>query len=76
MSKLITSLHLGEDQIRIFEGRTLTYEKCAVVSFQGKDGWGVTMNIFPEHVDTFLNKPEMQTSFLTFAKQKLGMEAE
>ncbi|MCR9569979.1 hypothetical protein NB524_06410 [Vibrio alginolyticus] len=75
MTKLITSLHLGEDQIRIFEGRTLTYEKCAVVCFQGKDGWGVTMNIFPEHVDTFLNTPSMQISFLAFAKQKLGVSA-
>jgi hypothetical protein len=75
MSKHIHSLHLGEDQIRIYEGRTLTHEKCAVVSFQGKDGWGVTMNIFPEHVDTFLNTPSMQTSFLAFAKEKLGVAA-
>ncbi|MFB1072325.1 hypothetical protein [Vibrio diabolicus] len=75
MSKLITSLYLGDDQIQIFEGRTLTFEKCAVVSFQGQDGWGVTMNIFPEHVDTFLNTPSMQTSFLAFAKEKLGVTA-
>ncbi|HCG8683763.1 TPA: hypothetical protein ACPHRY_002685 [Vibrio antiquarius] len=75
MSKLITSLYIGDDQIQILEGRTLTFEKCAVVSFQGQDGWGVTMNISPDHVDTFLNTPSMQTSFLAFAKEKLGVAA-
>lgn len=73
MNKLITSLDIGEDNVRIFEGRTSMHEKCAVVLFQGKDGWGVTMNIYPEHVDTFLNTPEMQTSFLAFSKEKLGV---
>lgn len=73
MSQHIHSLYLGDDEIKIHEGRTPTFEKCAVVSFQGQDGWGISMNIVPEHVDTFLNTPSMQTSFLAFAKQKLGV---
>lgn len=73
--KKIASLSVSEDTIHMYEGRTQAYEQCAVVYFAGPEGWGVTMNIFPEHVDTFINTPELQTSFLAFAKEKLGVTA-
>ena len=73
--KKITSLSVGEDRIHVFEGRTETYEKCAVAYFAGPDGWGVTMNIRLEELESFVNTADWQQRFVEFAKEKLGMVA-
>ncbi|EIU6868814.1 hypothetical protein [Vibrio parahaemolyticus] len=74
--KKITSLSVDEDKIQVFEGRTATFEKCAVAYFAGPEGWGVTMNIRIEELESFVNKPHWQKRFVVFAKEKLGMEYE
>ncbi|MBG0760916.1 hypothetical protein BOO22_16015 [Vibrio cidicii] len=71
----ITSLTVGEDTIELYNGRTSNYEECVVAYFQGPDNWGVTMNIRPEELDSFVDKTEWQSAFIAFAKNKLGMGA-
>ncbi|HBC3447581.1 TPA: hypothetical protein KDY51_001438 [Vibrio parahaemolyticus] len=73
--KKITSLSVDEDKIQVFEGRTATFEKCAVAYFAGPEGWGVTMNIRIEELESFVNEPDWQKRFVVFAKEKLGMVA-
>ncbi|HEQ3533766.1 TPA: hypothetical protein VGS95_002081 [Vibrio parahaemolyticus] len=51
----------------------MTFEKCAVAYFAGPEGWGVTMNIRIEELESFVNKPDWQKRFVVFAKEKLGM---
>ncbi|TOG86590.1 hypothetical protein CGI91_22850 [Vibrio parahaemolyticus] len=74
--KKITSISVDEDTIHVYEGRTAAYEKCAVAYFAGPDGWGVTMNIRIEELESFLNEPDWQKRFIEFAKEKLGIEYE
>ncbi|MCZ2368183.1 hypothetical protein [Vibrio diabolicus] len=71
--KKIASLAIGEDQIHVLEGRADTYEKCAVAYFAGEDGWGVTMNIQFEELESFTNSLAWQKRFIEVAKEKLGM---
>ena len=73
--KKLTSIKVDQERIDIFEGRTQTYEKCAVAYFAGPEGWGVTMTIRLDELDCFLNKPDWQKRFIEFAKNKLGMAA-
>ena len=71
----IVSVSVGDDVIQIHEGRTERYEKCAIARFVGPEGWGVTMTISIKEIDTFLNSISMQTLFLSYAKEKLGLAA-
>ncbi|EJL6393189.1 hypothetical protein NMR99_000168 [Vibrio navarrensis] len=71
----IALLTVGEDTITLYNGRTSNYEECVVAYFQGPDGWGVAMNIRPEELDSFVNRPLWQSAFIAFAKNKLGMGA-
>ncbi|OEA64479.1 hypothetical protein BBM68_05325 [Vibrio parahaemolyticus] len=73
--KKITSLSVDGNQIQVLEGRTDAYEQCAVAYFAGPDGWGVTMNIRLEELESFVNTLEWQKRFVEFAKDKLGMVA-
>ncbi len=75
-NKRITSVSVGDDVIQILEGRTKTYEKCAIVYFAGPEGWGITMTIRLEEVEDFLKSPDTQTLFVKFSKEKLGIEYE
>lgn len=71
----IATLVLDGDIIDVIHGRTSDQQPCAIAHFNGQDGWGVTMNIRTEELDTFLESPAHQRAFVTFAKIKLGMEA-
>lgn len=71
--KKIVSISIDEDTIHVYEGRTATYERCAVAYFAGRDGWGVTMNIQLEEVERFTNDPVWQKRFIDIAKEQLGL---
>ncbi|MFH4586448.1 hypothetical protein [Vibrio alginolyticus] len=71
--KKIASLTIDADTIQVYEGRTATFEKCAVAYFAGPCGWGVTMNIKLEDLNRFTNDPVWQKRFIDIAKEKLGM---
>lgn len=75
-NKRITSVSVGDDVIQILEGRTKTYEKCAIAYFAGSEGWGITMTMRLEEVECFLKSPDIQRQFVRFSKEKLGMEYE
>lgn len=81
-NKRITSVSVGDDVIQILEGRTKTYEKCAIAYFAGPEGWGITLTIRleeveeVEEVEVFLKSPDTQTLFVKFSKEKLGIEYE
>ena len=75
-NKRITSVSVGDDVIQILEGRTKTYEKCAIAYFAGPEGWGITTTIRLEEVEGFLKSPDIQRQFVRFSKEKLGMEYE
>lgn len=74
--KRITSIVIGGERIEIVEGRTPNYEKCAVAYFAGPEGWGVTMDIQFDELETFVNDAQWQKKFIAFAKEKLGIEYE
>ncbi|MCY9805346.1 hypothetical protein OTK51_18135 [Vibrio scophthalmi] len=71
----ISSLQIDEERIDLFEGRTLSYDKCALAYFAGPEGWGVTMNIQLGELDDFVNSKQWQRNFIAHAKDKLGMAA-
>lgn len=75
-NKRITSVSVGDDVIQILEGRTKTYEKCAIAYFAGPEGWGITMTIRLEELEGFLKSSDIQRQFVRFSKEKLGMEHE
>lgn len=75
-NKRITSVSVGDDVIQILEGRTKTYENCAIAYFAGPEGWGITMTMRLEEVECFLKSPDIQRQFVRLSKEKLGMEYE
>lgn len=73
MRKKLKSISVDGDKIHIFEGRTLTHQKCAEVYFAGPQGWGITMNISLDSVESFANSIEYQKRFVGLARDKLGI---
>ncbi|TMX64581.1 hypothetical protein DA097_12710 [Vibrio rotiferianus] len=69
----IISIDVNSDRLDVFEGRTLTHKKCAVVYFSGPEGWGVTMNIALDSVDDFIADKKFQMHFIELAKDHLGI---
>ncbi len=74
MKTKLKSISIDGDSIHIFEGRTVTHQKCAEVYFAGPQGWGITMNISLDSVERFAKSVEHQRRFIGLAKEKLGIE--
>ena len=75
MKKKIKSVTLGNDIIHIYESRTATHQKCAEVYFAGPQGWGITMSIPLDSVESFTSSVGHQSRFIRMAKDKLGVTA-
>ncbi|EDP59461.1 hypothetical protein [Vibrio sp. AND4] len=70
----LASLEVNGDRLELFEGRARRHEKCVVVYFVGPEGWGITMNIRPDSLETFKGDEQLQRDFIRLAKDKLGLE--
>ena len=68
-NKRITSVSVGDDVIQILEGRTKTYEKCAIAYFAGPEGWSITMTIRLEEVEGFRSLLIHRDYSLSFRKK-------